>query len=65
MCGSADGELAPVYVVYKAEKMWNSWTENEPNNCRYNLTKSGWFDFQCFEDWFTGTMVPKKPKGKK
>lgn len=60
MCGSADGELAPVYVVYKAEKMW---TENEPNNCRYNLTKSGWFDFNALK---TGSQAQwsQKPKGK-
>lgn len=67
MCGSAGGELAPVYVVYKAEKMWESWTENGPEKCRYNRTKSGWFDFQCFEDWFVSLMLPilKKQQGKK
>lgn len=30
VCGSAAGELAPLYVNYKAEKLWPTWTENEP-----------------------------------
>lgn len=56
MCRSADGELAPSYV-YKAEKMWESWTENGPDKCRCNR-----FDFQCFEDWFISLMLPIKKK---
>lgn len=67
VCGSAAGELAPVYVVYKAENMWETWTENGPTGARYNRTKSGWFDTRCFEDWFQFTMLPilKKQTGKK
>lgn len=48
VCGSAAGELAPIYVNYKAEKMWSTWTENGPPGARYNRTKSGWFDHKIF-----------------
>lgn len=67
ICGNAAGEIAPVYVVYKSENLWQSWTENGPENCRYNRTKSGWFDYQCFEDWFNNTMLPilRRQDGKK
>lgn len=30
VCGSAAGELAPLYINYKAEKLWSTWTENGP-----------------------------------
>lgn len=56
--GSAAGTLLPVYVVYKAENMWSTWTENGPEGTRYNRTKSGWFDAICFEDWFESTFLP-------
>lgn len=67
IAGNAVGELAPVYVVYKWEKLWQTWIENGPCNARYNRTKSGWFDFQCFEDWFINLMLPilKNRDGKK
>lgn len=67
LCGNAAGELAPVYVVYKAENMWGTWAENGPSQARCNRTKSGWFDARCFEDWFEYTMLPilKKQTGKK
>lgn len=67
VCGSAAGELAPLYVNYKAEKLWSTWTENGPEGARYNRTKSGWFDHQVFEDWFMSLMLPilKKQDGPK
>jgi len=52
LAGTAAGELLPVYVVYKSEKLWDTWTENGPIGARYNRSKSGWFDNACFEDWF-------------
>lgn len=65
VCGNAAGELAPIYVNYKAEKMWSTWCENGPLGARYNRTKSGWFDSQSFEDWFVSLMLPilKKQEG--
>lgn len=51
MAASADGTLLPCYVVYKADKLYKTWTTNGPTNCRYNRTSSGWFDSSTFEDW--------------
>lgn len=33
---SADGNLLPVYVLYKAKHLYNSWIENGPQKARYN-----------------------------
>ena len=57
-CGNSAGQLCPVYVNYKSEKLWSTWTENGPEGARYNRTKSGWFDHQVFEDWFVSLMLP-------
>ncbi|XP_046988993.1 uncharacterized protein LOC124594667 [Schistocerca americana] len=67
VCGNAAGQLAPLYVNYKAENMWSTWTENGPEGARYNRTKSGWFDHQVFEDWFINLMLPilKQQDGQK
>ena len=66
-CGSAAGQMMPAYVVYKAEHLWSTWTESGPPNTRYNRSKSGWFDAQCFADWFESLFVPfvKHLPGKK
>lgn len=58
-CGNAAGELLPPYVVYKAEHLWSTWTENGPLGTRYNRSKSGWFDGTIFEDWFESLVVPR------
>lgn len=56
--GTASGYLLPPYIVYKAENMYNGWTENGPKGARYNRSKSGWFDGRIFEDWFLFTVLP-------
>ena len=65
--GTADGELLPVYVVYKAQHMWKSWKRGGPKRARYNRSSSGRFDGICFDDWFSTVVVPwaKKRSGKK
>ena len=55
---TANGELLPTYVVYKAVNLMNTWTEGGPAKVRYNRTKSGWFDSVTFEDWFFTVVVP-------
>ena len=64
---TANGELLPTYVVYKALHLMNMWTEGGPAKVRYNRTKYGWFDYVTFEDWFFAVVVPwaKKLDGKK
>lgn len=56
--GTADGQVLPEYVVYKADHMWDSWTQNGPVGARYNRSRSGWFDSVCFENWFMTIIVP-------
>ena len=65
--GSAAGELLPIYVVYRAENMWDTWTLGGPPGTRYNRSKSGWFDNVCFDYWFLTIMLPyfRKKEGKK
>ncbi|XP_037045724.1 uncharacterized protein LOC119081087 [Bradysia coprophila] len=64
---AGDGTILPPYVVYKAVHLYGSWTQNGPKYTRYNRTKSGWFDSQCFEDWVRTIAIPylKKLTGKK
>ncbi|KAJ8930361.1 hypothetical protein NQ314_016839 [Rhamnusium bicolor] len=66
-CGNAAGELLPPYVVYRATKMWTTWTENGPKGSRYNVSASGWFDANIFTDWLECQMIPRlrKIEGKK
>lgn len=52
MAGSADGVILPPYVVYRAEHLYPTWTENGPIGTRYNRSKSRWFDEKIFENWF-------------
>jgi hypothetical protein len=56
-CGSASGAMLPAYVVYKAEHVWSTWMEGGPKNVRYNRSQSGWFDINCFADWFETVFV--------
>ena len=44
--GTADGTLLPPYVTYKAENLYDSWTENGPKGAIYNRSKSGWFTLE-------------------
>ena len=66
-CGTASGSLLPPYVAYKAENLWDSWCIGGPKGTRYNRSKSGWFDVQCFHDWFFSIALAyiKKLNGKK
>lgn len=52
------GKILPPYVVYKAESLWNTWTEGGPPKTRYDRTKSGWFDEMYFSDWFDTIVIP-------
>lgn len=58
MCGTASGELLPMYVVYKSIHLWDTWMENGPPGCRYDNSKSGWFDIPTFDRWFRRILIP-------
>lgn len=55
---SGDGILLPIYVIYKAENLYDSWRTRGPKGTRYGCTKSGWFDQKHFEDWFFMVALP-------
>ena len=65
--GCADGTLLPTYVVYKSKNMYDTWTLGGAEGTRYNRSKSGWFDMQCFHDWFVKIALPhlRRLPGKK
>lgn len=67
VAAAADGTLLPFYVVYKAQHLYDTWTEHGPEHCRYNRTSSGWFDAITFEDWVQTVAIPyfDKKEGKK
>ncbi|XP_063237501.1 uncharacterized protein LOC134539411 [Bacillus rossius redtenbacheri] len=56
--GSASGVALPPYVVYKAENLYDTWTEGGPPGTRYNRSKSGWFEGNIFQDWFLTIALP-------
>lgn len=43
-------EFITLYIVYKAENLYNTWTLNGPPEARFNRSKSGWFTEALFED---------------
>ena len=51
-CGSAAGQILPVYVAYKALNVYRHWIERGPPNAKYSCSKSGWLNNGTFEDWF-------------
>lgn len=55
---TASGLLLPVYIVYKSDHLWSTWTEGGPAGARFNRSRSGWFDGNIFEDWFTRIIIP-------
>lgn len=54
---TAAGDNLSPYVVYKAERLQQLWIEGGPIDVVYNRTSSGWFDSDCFVDWFNKVAV--------
>lgn len=67
MSATADGNLLPPYVVYKAQNLYDTWREHGPPGARFNRSQSGWFDAVLFEDWIKTIVLPhfKGKEGKK
>lgn len=57
MCGNGVGDVLPPYVVYKATRMWDTWSRSGPPETRYNCSKSGWFEETSFSDWFKKSFL--------
>lgn len=49
---SATGHYLSPYVVYKAQRLQQTWIEGGPLDVQYNTSKSGWFDADLFMSWF-------------
>lgn len=49
--GTTSNIILPIYMVYKAEHVYNIWTYNWSPGARYKRSRSGWFDMALFEDW--------------
>lgn len=66
-CGNAAGSSIPPYIIYRAEQLWTTWTENGPPGSRYNRSKHGWIDLAAFEEWFIAHLLPvlKNQEGRK
>lgn len=67
MCGNANGDCLPPYVIFKAENVYSTWKEGGPRGTRYNRTKSGWIDHIVFQDWFVYHLLPvlRRQSGRK
>lgn len=67
--GSASSNLLPVYFVFHSDDLYDTWTTDGPSRAQYNMSKSGWFDGQIYEDWFKSVLLPyfkrKDPSNKK
>ena len=57
-CITANGDLCPPFVVYKAKYLNQSWTNGGPPGACYGVTKSGWMEDVVFQEWFLKHYVP-------
>lgn len=67
MLWNAVEKTIPPYVIYKAEHLRSTWTENGLPGTRYNRSKHGWIDLATFEECFIAHLLPilKKQDGRK
>ena len=54
-CCSAAGDLVPPMVIFKSQNgaLYESWCGGGPAGAVYGATKSGWFDMEKFNQWFS------------
>lgn len=58
VCGSAAGKILPLFIVYKAQNLYENWTTYGPPGAKYDVTPSGWFDTRTFTRWFLEVFLP-------
>ena len=63
-CGNAAGDYLPPMVVYKcgSGNVYEAWTKRGPPGTQYASTKSGWFNMDCFKQWFFDIFLPAASK---
>lgn len=55
---TAAGTCLATYVVYKGQRMQDTWISGGPADTIYNCSPSGWFDAEIFVDWFKKVIIP-------
>ncbi|CAF3801544.1 unnamed protein product [Rotaria sordida] len=59
MCTSASGKFLPPYIIYRAQKLYDSWMPKiSCRGTRFNATLSGWSEEITFFDWLRHHFVP-------
>src|SRR5258705_4314148 len=73
-CEWCDIYCGVLYVVYKAEKLWGTWTMGGPRGepfctclgCSagtwYNRSHHGWCDSGIFQDWYLSCFLPHEKR---
>lgn len=56
-CCSASGSFLPAFIIYKAKKMYPTWTENGLNGAKYSISDSGWMESEQFKLWFSDIFL--------
>lgn len=54
---TATGKCLAPYVIYRAERMQDSYLLGGPGDARYGRTSTGWFDSDSFNDWFKSVYL--------
>jgi len=58
-CCSAAGQMLPPYTVFKSPTgaLYELWCQNGPEGAGYGANKSGWFDQDRFNAWFSTVFL--------
>jgi hypothetical protein len=54
---SANGDMLPFYILFKGKHLWDTWLNNGPEGCAYNVSESGWMESEQFLEWFNTVFV--------
>jgi hypothetical protein len=44
--------MLPFYILFKGKNLWDSWLNDGPEGCAYNVSESGWMESEQFIAWF-------------
>lgn len=55
---AASGTLLSLYILYKVDHIWISYTEIEPLKSQFKKSKFGWFYTNFFDEWFVIILLP-------
>jgi hypothetical protein len=49
--------MLPFYKLFKGKHLWDTWLNNGPEGCAYNVSESGWMESEQFLEWFNTVFV--------